>query len=446
MEDPYERSFGLLLNIQITDSIELIASAVVMVILLACSALISGSEVAYFSLSPNDHEEIQNGKIKASAMIMALLEKPKRLLATILITNNFVNVAIVIISTFITDHLISDFSATIQFTIQVVVVTFLLLLLGEVIPKIYANKSPLKLAALMASPIYYLRIILKPFSSILVSSTNFIDKRIKKKGHNISVDELSQALELTSDENESDEDQKILEGIVRFGNLDVKQVMTARVDVIGIDEKLNFQEVLDIILDSGYSRIPVFKDNFDNIRGVLYIKDMLPHLEKKDSFDWRKLIRKPFFVPENKKIDDLLREFQGMRTHLAIVVDEYGGSSGIISLEDILEEIVGEISDEFDDDDLVYSKLDDYNYVFEGKTPLNDVYRVLNISGEDFEAAKGESDTLAGFALEIFGKIPQKNERTKFNGYTLTIDAADRRRIKRVKVTIAQNQEEEENQ
>jgi gliding motility-associated protein GldE len=318
------------------------------------------------------------------------------------------------------------------------------LLLGEVIPKIYANRSPLKLAAFMAFPVYYLRTFLKPFSSILVSSTNFIDKRIKKRGHNISVNELSQALELTSDENDTDEDQKILEGIVRFGNLDVKQVMTSRVDVVSIDEKLSFSDVISIILESGYSRIPVHKDNFDNIRGVLYIKDLLSYLEEKDNFDWTKLIRKPFFVPENKKIDDLLREFQSKKTHLAIVVDEYGGSSGIISLEDILEEIVGEISDEFDDDDLVYSKLDEYNYVFEGKTSLNDVYRVLDISGELFEEEKGESESLAGFALEIFGRIPQKNEKTKFNDYLLTVDAADKRRIKRIKITLPQNQENEE--
>jgi gliding motility-associated protein GldE len=226
--------------------------------------------------------------------------------------------------------------------------------------------------------------------------------------------------------------------------LDVKQVMTSRVDVVSIDEKLSFSDVISIILESGYSRIPVHKDNSDNIRGVLYIKDLLSYLEEKDNFDWTKLIRKPFFVPENKKIDDLLREFQSKKTHLAIVVDEYGGSSGIISLEDILEEIVGEISDEFDDDDLVYSKLDEYNYVFEGKTSLNDVYRVLDISGELFEEEKGESESLAGFALEIFGRIPQKNEKTKFNDYLLTVDAADKRRIKRIKITLPQNQENEE--
>jgi len=444
LEDPFEQSLSsFFLNTPpLTDTFEFVAVIVAMSILLVCSALVSGAEVAYFSLTPNDYEEINSGKLKAAEAIQQLLEKPKRLLATILIANNFINVAIVILSTLVIEGMISNLPPSTQFLIQVVIVTFLLLLLGEVIPKIYANKSPLKLAAFMAYPIYYLRTVLKPFSSLLVYSTNFIDKRIKKRGHNISVDELSHALELTSDENEIEEDQKILEGIVRFGNMDVKQVMTARVDVTTIDEEADFNEVKSTVLASGYSRIPVFKDSFDNIRGILYIKDLLPHLHKKE-FKWMEIVRKPYFVPENKKIDDLLREFQSLKIHLAIVVDEYGGSSGIISLEDIIEEIVGEISDEFDDDDVIYSKLDDFNYVFEGKTPLNDVYRVLEIDGENFEAKKGDSDTLAGFALEIFGKIPQKNERTTFDDYLLTIDAADKRRIKRIKITLPEIKKEE---
>lgn len=444
MEDPFEQSLSsFFLNTPpIADTFGLVSAIIAMLLLLICSALISGSEVAYFSLTPNDHEEIESGKLKAAEAIQQLLEKPKRLLATILIANNFINVTIVILSTFIIDSIVSGLSASTQFLIQVVIVTFLLLLLGEVIPKIYANKSPLKLAAFMAYPIYYLRSALKPFSSLLVYSTNFIDKRIKKKGHNISVDELSHALELTSDENEIVEDQKILEGIVRFGNMDVKQVMTSRVDVTTIDEEADFSEVKATIIATGYSRIPIFKENFDNIRGVLYIKDLLPHLHKKD-FKWMDILRKPYFVPENKKIDDLLREFQSLKIHLAIVVDEYGGSSGIISLEDIIEEIVGEISDEFDDEDVIYSKIDEFNYVFEGKTPLNDVYRVLEINGNNFEAEKGDADTLAGFALEIFGKIPQKNEKTTFDDYLLTIEAADRRRIKRIKITLPEKEKED---
>lgn len=441
MDDPFEQVSPLffLNSTPIFESIEVILASLVMLLLLCCSALISGSEVAYFSLGPNDTENIESDKSKKTQLLLSLLEKPKRLLATILITNNFVNVAIVIISTYLTDIFLDDsFGEKSKFIIQVVIVTFLLLLLGEVIPKVYANRRPLFLAKFMAYPIYYLRIILSLPSSFLVQSTNFIDKRIKKKGHNISVDELSQALELTSDENSNEEDQKILEGIVKFGNTDVKQVMTSRVDVVSIEENTSFEEIIKIILDSGYSRIPVHKDSFDNIKGVLYIKDLLPHL-KKNKFNWISLIRKPFFVPENKKIDDLLKEFQNTKIHLAIVVDEYGGSSGIISLEDILEEIVGEISDEFDDDNLTYSKLDDFNYVFEGKTLLNDMYRVLNIDGQEFEELKGESESLAGLVLELFGKIPQKNEKLKLNDYQITIEAADKRRIKRIKLTLPQN-------
>lgn len=446
MEDPFEQVYFLILNsqqIEIANSNGLGAtiSIVAILLLLVASALISGSEVAFFSLSPTDKEEI-NKEGSGYDMLKGLIEQPKRLLATILITNNFVNVGIVILSSYLTTYLMPpDLDYRIQFTIQVIVVTFLLLLLGEVIPKIYANRMPLKLASFMTYPIYYLRIILKPFSSILVKSTNFIDKRIKKKGHNISVDELSQALELTSNEDKTEEDHKILEGIVKFGNTEVKQVMTARVDVISIDEKESFQEVIKTILESGFSRIPVQQESFDQISGVLYIKDLLAHLNK-DNYPWQKLIRKPYFVPENKKIDDLLKEFQNMKTHLAIVVDEYGGSSGIISLEDILEEIVGDISDEFDDDDLIYSKLDDFTYVLEGKTPLNDVYRILNIDGLEFEAEKGDSETLAGFVLELFGKIPQKNEKTKFNDYQLIIEAADKRRVKRIKVVLPSIEEE----
>jgi gliding motility-associated protein GldE len=419
--------------------IQLGLEGIAMTILLICSALISGSEVAYFSLSPTDKVEIENNKVKSSSIITLLLERPKKLLATILIANNFVNVAIVILSTYLAEGIIPEgFSENTKLFIQIVVVTFLLLLLGEVIPKVYANRSPLKLASFMAYIIYYLRIILNPFSSILVSSTSFIDKRIKKKGHQISVDELSQALELTSDDNKTEEDHKILEGIVKFGNTDVKQVMTSRVDTICIDITKPFSEVLDTILKSGYSRIPIFSESFDNVKGVLYIKDILPHIQKEE-FDWTKIIRDPFFVPENKKIDDLLREFQTKKIHLAVVVDEYGGSSGIISLEDILEEIVGEISDEFDDDDLVYSKLDDLNYVFEGKTSLNDMYRVLDIEGEEFEEAKGETETLGGLTLELFGKIPVKGEKIKLNEYQITIEAADKRRVKRVKLSIPES-------
>jgi len=450
LEDPFERldHFFLFLNLSPSQA-DLFANLSVIIgilFLLFCSALVSGSEVAFFSLGPNEKESINGATEKKAELLKDLLERPKRLLATILIANNFVNVGIVILSTYLTDNLMpASISETYQFVIQVVVVTFLLLLLGEVIPKVYANKNPLTLATFMAFPLFYIRLVLNPFSSVLVNSTNFIDKRIKKRGHNISVDELSQALELTSDDVQDEDDQRILEGIVKFGNTEVKQVMTSRVDVVSIEEGESYQEVNTIILEAGFSRIPVHRENFDNISGVLYIKDLLPHLQKKE-FDWKSLIRKPYFVPENKKIDDLLKEFQSMKTHLAIVVDEYGGSSGIITLEDILEEIVGDISDEFDDDDLFYSKLDDLNYVFEAKIALNDMYRVLDIDGEEFEEEKGESETLAGFVLELFGKIPQKNEKIRFKDYQITIEAADKRRIKQIKLQLPETAGDQEDE
>ena len=439
MEDPFQQTSHIFLLNHLNFSSEILSltiSVVAVIILLFCSALISGSEVAFFSLNPSDLRIIRSEKNKRNLTIESLLEKPKKLLATILIANNFVNVAIVILSSYITNILLSNsLDLSTQFVIQVIVVTFFLLLLGEVIPKIYANKAPLKLARFMAFPMLYIRFFLNPVSSALVSSTSFIDKRIKKKGHQISVDELSKALELTTDEKEKDDDQRILEGIVKFGNTDVKQVMTSRVDVVSIEEGMSFKEINELILNSGYSRIPVHKGSFDNILGVLYIKDLLPHLQN-ENFNWKSIMRKPFFVPENKKIDDLLREFQFKKIHLAIVVDEYGGSSGIISLEDIIEEIVGEISDEFDDDDITYSKLDEYNYVFEGKTALNDVYRILGIDGSEFEEKKADSDTFAGFVIEIFGKIPKKNEKLKFNNYLITVEAADKRRVKRIKIKL----------
>lgn len=426
-------------------SFEIIISLFIMAILLLCSALISGSEVAYFSLSGSELDHLRVSKNKSEIRVIELLERPKRLLATILIANNFINVGIVILSTFIIDGLFTFNNYQLKFLIQVVAVTFVLLLIGEVIPKVYATRKAERLAGAMALPLFYIQLIVKPISSILVHSTNFIDKRIKKKGHNISVGELSHALELSSDENGKDEDQKILEGIVKFGNTDVKQIMTSRIDVVPIEITATYQEVVATILDCGYSRIPVYKENFDNIAGVLYIKDLLPHLDNED-FDWTSILRNPFFVPENKKIDDLLREFQSKKIHLAIVVDEYGGTSGIVSLEDVLEEIVGEISDEFDDDDLIYSKLDEFNYIFEGKAPLNDVYRVLQVESEEvFEEQKGEAETLAGFLIELKGKIPKKGEKVRFEQYLFTVEAADKRRVKRIKVTIEQENLTERN-
>jgi gliding motility-associated protein GldE len=406
-------------------------------------ALISAAESAFFYLSPTDMEELKTSNEKTDEKILALIELPKRLLATLLISVNFISIAIVILSNFVIDELF-DFSSNplIGFIIQVVAVTFLILLIGEITPKIYATQNPLRTSRILVFFVQLLQRIFYPVSSFLILTTSLLDKIIKPRAHNISVDELSQALELTVDEDIPEEDHKILKGIVKFGNTDVKQIMKSRIDVIAFESNLGFTQLLDAITTNGFSRVPIFKGNLDNITGVLYSKDLLQYMDEKDDFNWHSIIRPPFFVPENKKIDDLLREFQIKKIHLAIVVDEYGGTSGIVTLEDVIEEIVGEINDEFDDDDLVYSKLDDFNYVFEGKAHLNDVYRVLQIDGEEFEDAKGEADTLAGLILEIEERIPTKNEKIRFKNLIFTIEAADNRRIKRVKVTIEPNENE----
>ena len=415
-----------------------IISLLVLFGLLATSALISGTEVAFFALNPLDIDELEKKKNRKTELINSFLEKPKQLLATILIANNFVNVGIIILSTYISTSLF-NFNGIewLEFMMQVVVITFFLLLFGEVLPKVYANNNASSFAKFMAIPLLFLMKLLKPISLLLVASTRIIDKRGQNKGHDLSVNDLSNALEITSLKGEDKDEQKILEGIVKFGNTDVKQIMRSRIDVISLSENTSYDKILEKIKETGFSRIPIYEESFDNIKGVLYIKDLLPYLNEKADFEWNKLLREVFFVPENKKIDDLLKEFQEKKIHLAIVVDEYGGTSGIVTLEDIIEEIVGDISDEFDDEDLIYSKLDNNNYVFEGKTALNDFYRILNIDGEEFEDAKGESDSLAGFVLEITGNIPVKGTEIKFNKYLFTIEGVNKRRVTRIKTTFA---------
>jgi gliding motility-associated protein GldE len=426
---------GLLLTLN-SISLPVAIALLVMIVLLISSALISGSEVAFFSIDAKDREILNAEKDPKSLRVLDQLVKPKKLLATILIANNFINIAIVILSTYIINNLISfgPNEEIMNFIITVVIATFLILLVGEVIPKVYATNNSIKLAKFMASPLLVVGKICSPLSNVLVRSTSFIDKRIKKSGTEISVNDLDHALEITDIEGVSDEDKKILEGIVKFGETDVKQIMKSRVDVVAFDEANSFSELLPQIIENGYSRIPIFKESFDNVSGVLYVKDLLPHIDSGE-FDWRLLIREPFFVPESKKIDDLLRQFQESKVHMAIVVDEYGGTSGIVTLEDVIEEILGEISDEFDDDDIVYSKIDENNYVFEGKISLVDMYKIMDIEGEIFEDEKGEADTLAGFLIEKSGKIMKKNERIKFGEYLFEVEAADKRRIKQVKVT-----------
>ena len=323
-----------------------------------------------------------------------------------------------------------------QFLIQIVIITFLLLLFGEVLPKVYANNKAISFAKLMSLPLSFLEKIFKPISVILISSTRIIDRKIKNNKHNLSLDDLSNALELTIDENENKDEKKILEEIVKFGNTDVKQIMRSRIDITALDFKSTYTDVLKTIEKTGFSRIPIYQDSFDLIKGILYIKDLLPYLSKGDNFKWNKLIREVFFVPENKKIDDLLKEFQEKKIHLAVVVDEYGGTSGIVTLEDIIEEIVGDINDEFDDDKIIYSKLDNKNYVFEGKTTLKDFYRIINIGGENFELKKGEADSIAGFIIENTGNFPEKGQKINFENYTFKIENVNDRRITRIKVTL----------
>jgi len=425
-------------------SVSILLAIVIIFILLIIVSLISAAESAFFSLTPTEMEELKTSGTKTDKKILNFIETPKRLLATLVISVNFLSIAIVILNaTFVFgEDGLFDFSQNplFGFFIQVVVITFLILLVGEVTPKIYATQNSLKATRALVYFVKFLQGLFYPISSFLIFSTSLLDKVIKPKSHNISIDELSQALDLTNDEDMPEEDHKILQGIVKFGSTDVKQIMKPRIDVTAFEYGTKYIKLLDDITNFGFSRLPIYKETLDNIAGVLYTKDLLQYMDKPDDFHWQEIIRPPFFVPENKKIDDLLREFQHKKIHLAIVVDEYGGTSGIVTLEDVIEEIVGEINDEFDDDELTYSKLDDANYVFEGKAHLNDIYRIMEIDGEDFEDVKGEADTLAGLIIEIEGRIPIKNEKIKLKNLTFTIESADNRKIKRVKITVVKDE------
>jgi gliding motility-associated protein GldE len=410
----------------------------VLLVLLFCSALISGAEVAFFSLTPSDLDVSEEDKrAKKITIVQKLLTKPKKLLATILVANNLINIAIVLLFASIGDLLFGGVeNKKLLFFLNVVVVTFLILLFGEILPKIYASRNKVKFASFMSYPINILNTLFTPLSNPMQAITISIEDRFGKQKSNISVDQLSQALELTDGDDTTQEEQKLLQGIVTFGNTDTKNVMRPRMEVFALNEADDFDELMPQIIESGYSRIPVYQENIDNITGILYTKDLLPHFDK-NKFNWVELKREAYFVPENKKIDDLLNDFKDRKMHLAIVVDEYGGTSGLISLEDIIEEIVGEISDEFDDDDLVFSKLDDTTFVFEGKTPLKDFYRAINLEDPKlFEDAKGEAETLAGFLLEIAKGFPKKDEILNFHNYTFTVEGFENKRIKRIKLSI----------
>ena len=412
-------------------------SVVLLFILLLCSALISGAEVALFSLKKGDIETADADSSKSIILITSLLERPKKLLATILVANNFINIAIVILFAYIGQFLFSSIENEVfRFLLEVICATFLILLFGEIIPKIYASRNSLKFSIAIARPLRFLDVVFSPISIPLQFITNQIQNGLGKQKSNISVDQLSQALELTNDDNTTKEEQQILQSIVSFGNTDTKQVMRPRMDIFAVNIDAEFNTIIPEIINNGYSRIPVFEENIDKVVGILYVEDLLPHLNKK-IFDWKTILREPFFVPENKKLDDLMQEFQIKKVHLAIVVDEYGGTSGVISLEDIIEEIVGDISDEYDVDDLNFSKIDENNYRFDGKTSLKDIYKILSIEDNSlFEDKKGEAETIAGFILELSGGFPRVGSEINFGNYVFTIEAIDKKRIKQIRLTI----------
>lgn len=420
-----------------TPSVGAIVALILAVMLLYASGFVSASEIAFFSLTPNDLNHIHEEEHPSDKRISMLLDDSEYLLATILISNNFVNVTIIMLLNYFFMTVIDFGNAVIlEFLLITVVLTFLLLLFGEIMPKIYSTQHTLKFCRKAAPVVFWLRRFFAPLSSLLVHSSFFINKFISKKSQNISVDQLSQALELT-DKNEISEESKMLKGIIRFGEETVKEVMTPRMDIVDLDLDTSFSDVLKCVVDTAYSRIPIYQENRDNIKGVLYIKDLLPYLECQDDFKWQNLIRPAYFVPETKMIDDLLRDFQKEKIHIAIVVDEFGGTSGIVTMEDIIEEIVGEINDEYDDDtERMYVKITDNVYVFEAKTLLTDFYRILQMDPDEFDSVEGDADTLAGLLLELKGEFPSLHERISYKNYVFEILALDARRILKVKIII----------
>ena len=421
---------GIELHLFNTDALLSLFSVLLLLVL---SAFISASEVGYFSLTSAELEEMDNDNVRN------LMQNPNELLATILIINNFINVGIVVISAYLTSITISfPEGSSLEFIFQILIITSLLLLFGEIMPKVYANNNAVRFSLSMSKVLVFLKKAVYPLSYLLVTSLNFIDKKLASKQIEISKEEISKALDITEHESK-EEERRILRSIVEFGNTDVKEIMKSRVNISAIDTNTSFTDVLKIIISSGYSRIPVFEGQIDKVVGILYIKDLIPHLNQNDNFDWVELYRAPYFVPETKMINDLLKDFQSQKNHLAIVVDEYGGTSGLVTLEDVLEEIVGEINDEFDVDDNIYSKLDDRNYIFDGKISLNDFLKITKGEIDFFDEIKGDSDTLAGLVLELEGSIPKIGTTCKVSPFTIVVESADLRKIKRLKVTIDEN-------
>ena len=419
-----------------TLDINLIIGFVGIFILLFLSAIVSGAEVALFSLSQKDINETLQENNPRGKIISNLLDKPKKLLATLLVANNFFNIGVVILFSFIGQNIFANVSSPFfKFILEIILVTFLILLFGEVLPKVYASRNNIKFAKRVAYPIAILDTLLSPISLPMRSVTLYLHNKLGKQKNSFSINQLSQALELTDSEGTSSEEQKILEGIVSFGNTDTKQVMSPRIDIFALEISESFSAICPKIIEKGFSRIPVYRDNIDQIEGVLFVKDLLPHIDN-DEFDWTSLVREAFFVPENKKLDNLLKDFQSLKSHLAIVVDEYGGTSGLVSLEDVIEEIVGDISDEFDDENLNFSQIDEKNFLFEGKINMKDFYRIVNVNEDIFESHKGEAETLAGFILEILGNFPKKDQKIAFENCVFTIETVDKKRVKQIKVTI----------
>ena len=448
-----------------SSSVEALLGILGILILLACSALVSGSEVAFFSISPSDTKKLNSDTDYSSKLILRLKDQPRKLLATILISNNFINIAIVILSELVfsrmlpdeifeywaellirpftmpTDELIAIWAWRISFSITIVGVTGLLVLFGEIAPKVYARINNLRLAYLMARPLAIMMRVFNPLSSVLVSSTQLIERRLRKSGNVVNLtsrEDIDEAIELAVSQQEDNQEADILKSIVKFGDVTVKQIMRSRVDVISVDFRVDYHELLDLVRESGFSRIPVYENDFDNVTGILYVKDLLGHLNEAAEFEWQGLIRTDvYYVPEPKKINDLLREFQQQHLHMAIVVDEYGGSSGIVTLEDIMEEVIGEIQDEFDDEvEVIYKKIDDYNYLFDGKTLLNDLCRIIGVDTQTFDDIKGDADSLAGMILEMKGQIPKVDFEIKRDGFRFKVVSVNERRIEQILVSL----------
>lgn len=435
--DPYHQAVNIVTDITVYPfTIDLLVSLIAVLVLLLLSAMVSGAEAAFFSLSPGDLDKIHSSKSLKDQTINRLLGIPDKLLATILVTNNLLNIAIIIIAAYVSSSLFDFTNAEVLgFIFEVVVITLVIVFFGEILPKIYAIRYAGKFAAFMARPLEIAERIFRPLTYLLVRTASSIQNKFSTQRKNISIDDLSEALYLT--QHGITEEKQILEGIVKFGNINASAIMTPRVDIVGVPINTRFRKLIGLIVESGYSRIPVYQPDLDNIKGILYIKDILPHLDKPDSFNWQSLLRPAYYIPEAKRINDLLREFQTSKIHMAVVIDEYGGTLGIITLEDILEEIVGEISDESDSEELPhYVKIDEHNFLFEGKVLLNDFFKVFSLEEDEFDNIKGEADTLAGLILELKGELPKKNEEFNFGEFLFTVKSVDQRRIKQIQVTV----------